>query len=291
VLNSLNVSSTVIGTKARTSQVEKFGKLAALLHEHSGDLAGFLTQDPKGRLLPDYIAMLAKRALEERAWLVAEIASMQKNIDHIKEIVAMQQGYARVAGVTEMIEAETLFEDALQINSTALSGHDVKVIREYAPVPLLCVEKGKILQILINLIRNAMFACDEARKLSAGEKNLVVRVEPGAKGNTVKLIVRDNGVGIPQENMLRIFRHGFTTRANGHGFGLHASALAAKEMRGSLAAQSEGAGKGATFTLELPIAPVSALHVPDSPPDPHGVSDPMRHSRATGSRPAFAEHT
>jgi signal transduction histidine kinase len=69
----------------------------------------------------------------------------------------------------------------------------------------------------------------------------------------LRIRVEDDGEGIAPENLARIFTHGFTTRKNGHGFGLHSCVLAAKEMAGILTAQSEGPGKGAVFTLELPI--------------------------------------
>jgi two-component system, NtrC family, sensor kinase len=71
-------------------------------------------------------------------------------------------------------------------------------------------------------------------------------------------------VGIPPENLTRIFAHGFTTRAHGHGFGLHSSALSAKELRGSLAAESQGTGTGATFTLELPTTVVIPVNRPSA---------------------------
>lgn len=70
---------------------------------------------------------------------------------------------------------------------------------------------------------------------------------------TARITVSDNGVGIAVENLTRIFAHGFTTKKNGHGFGLHSSALAAKELGGSLRASSEGPDRGATFILELPL--------------------------------------
>jgi signal transduction histidine kinase len=143
------------------------------------------------------------------------------------------------------------------MNVSALARHDVTVVREYLPVPRVAVEKGKVLQILINLIRNAKYACDDGQKDNPREKILTMRIEPG--NGLVRLIVRDNGIGIPQENLTRIFAHGFTTRSYGHGFGLHSSALAAKEMKGSLIALSDGPGCGATFVLELPIG------APDSP--------------------------
>ena len=128
---------------------------------------------------------------------------------------------------------------------------------DFSPVPPLTVEKDKALQILINVIHNAGNACSDAPADASHEKVITLIIEP-APLERVRVIVRDNGVGIAPENLTRIFAHGFTTRAEGRGFALHASSLAASEMQGSLTASSEGLGKGASFTLELPIAP-SAL--------------------------------
>jgi signal transduction histidine kinase len=76
----------------------------------------------------------------------------------------------------------------------------------------------------------------------------------------VRISVIDNGVGIPAQNMDRLFTHGFTTRQSGHGFGLHSGALAAQELGGTLHAESEGAGRGAAFILELPYMRRDTTH-------------------------------
>jgi signal transduction histidine kinase len=133
------------------------------------------------------------------------------------------------------------------MNVGSFNRHGVEVIREFEDVPLMNIEKHKILQILINLIRNAKHACQDSDR---ADKQLTVRVANGA--GRVKVSVIDNGIGISPENLTRIFSHGFTTRKDGHGFGLHSGALAAQEMGGSLTVHSEGLGRGATFTLELP---------------------------------------
>jgi PAS domain S-box-containing protein len=252
VLNSLNVSSNLVTETVQRSNVEGLVKLAALVNEHAGDLGAFLTHDPKGKLVPGYLANLAEHSTKEREALLQEVCSMQKNIDHIKEIVAMQQSHATAAGVIETLEAAELFEDALRMNSADLAQNDIRIVREFSSVPPLSVEKGKVLQILVNLIRNAKHACDDVQKHTAREKTITLRIEANGE-DKVRLIVRDNGIGIPPENLTRIFVHGFTTRTYGHGFGLHSSALAAKEMKGSLSASSEGKQQGATFFLELPI--------------------------------------
>lgn len=248
VLNSLNVSSNVIAAGLRQSKLSSLSRVSALLDEHAGGLQAFLNEDPKGRMIPDFLRSLARHAAEENARLLAEIESLQKHIDHIKEIVSMQQAYATMAGVVETLDASSLMEDALRMNSAALVRHEVNVLRDYQPAPAVVAERGKVLQILVNLIRNAKYAVDEGR---ATDKAITLRVEPCETG-MVRLIVQDNGVGIPPGNLTRIFTHGFTTRAHGHGFGLHSSSLAAKEMRGSLTAASDGLNTGATFVLELP---------------------------------------
>jgi len=118
---------------------------------------------------------------------------------------------------------------------------------------MIQTEKHRVLQILVNLIRNAKYALDESKR---SDKVLTIKLGKNG-GNHVKIEVCDNGVGIPQENLTRIFGHGFTTRRDGHGFGLHSSAIAIKELGGSLTAHSDGLGKGATFTLLLPEQPTA----------------------------------
>jgi signal transduction histidine kinase len=172
-------------------------------------------------------------------------------VDHVKDIVAMQQTYAKVSGLTETIKVTDLVEDAVRMNASALIRHDVQFFREYDEhLPEIIVEKHKVLQILVNLIRNAKYACDESGRK---DKRLTMRVTNGS--DVVRIALIDNGIGIPKENLTRIFAHGFTTKKEGHGFGLHSGILAAKEMGGALSVQSDGLDKGATFTLTLPCEP------------------------------------
>jgi signal transduction histidine kinase len=133
----------------------------------------------------------------------------------------------------------------------AYARHSVAVEQVYESVPQMLVDKHKVLQILVNLFQNAKYVCDEG---NPAQKKVVVRIL-NAGPERVRIEVTDNGIGIPPENLTRIFSQGFTTRRAGHGFGLHTGALAAKELGGSLSAASEGPGKGATFTLELPLNP------------------------------------
>ncbi len=251
VLNSVNISAALLKDRLEKSKVSSLARAAKLIQSHSQDLADFLAADPKGRQLPDYLGELSKCLVTERDSLLEEISHLEKNIGHIKDIVSMQQNYANISGVVETVKVTELVEDALRMNIGALSRHGVDLIREYAePSPEIRVEKHKVLQILVNLIRNAKYACDE---LNRQDKRLTVRISTA--NDRVQIAVVDNGVGIPPENLNRIFNHGFTTRKDGHGFGLHGGALSAKELGGALRASSAGIGTGASFTLELPFQP------------------------------------
>ena len=255
VLNSVNVSAGLVADSVKKSKASSLAKVVVLLREHEQDLGAFFTSDPRGRQLSDYLSQLSEHFLADQTATVKELDSLRANIEHIKEIVAMQQSYARVSGVKEVINLQELVEDSLRMNDGALSRHRVEVVREFGPVPPMNVEKHKILQILVNLIRNAKYACDESGR---ADRRLTMRVADG--DGRVRISVMDNGVGIPPENLTRIFSHGFTTRKDGHGFGLHSGALAAKEMGGSLTVHSAGHNQGATFTLELPGTPIEELH-------------------------------
>jgi len=257
VLNSVNVSAALLADRIRGSRISSLVKAMGLMRQHPNDLAAFLTEDAKGRQLPGFLFGVVDYLTDEQKGLLKELDLLGKNIEHIKDIVAMQQSYAKVSGVSETIAPAELIEDALRMNEAAFARHQVQVIREYGDVPPITVEKHKVLQILVNLMRNAKYASDEGGKK---EKPIRLRLER-KNGEAISISVIDNGVGIPAENLTRIFNHGFTTRKHGHGFGLHSGALAAKELGGSLSVHSDGRDKGATFTLELPVRPAGKMPV------------------------------
>ena len=197
---------------------------------------------------------------------LADAESLGRSLDHIDEIMLMQQGYARASGAPEETPAETLIEDALRINRAALERAGISVAREYSQAPNLLVEKPRVLQILVNLLSNARQACEE----HAGDPppRIVARIDTpkGERAGTrVRFVVADNGVGIPHEHLGRIFENGFTTKNGAQGIGLHSASLAARELGGALFVHSDGAGRGARFTLELPVRPPDSISRTDLP--------------------------
>jgi len=254
VLNSVNVSASVVIDKARNSKLPYLAKVVTMLNEHITDLGSFMTTDPKGQRVPKYLAQLSDQLLGEQQGAITELELLRKNIEHIRDIVAMQQSYAKISGISEVVKVADVLEDAVRMDASAMASHEIELVREYHDLPQIILEKHKVLQILVNLIRNAKHACNDA-----GRKPKQIKIQLAQTADRVRIAVIDSGVGIPAENLTRIFNHGFTTRTGGHGFGLHNGALAAKELGGSLTAQSEGPGKGATFILDLPIQLAKAV--------------------------------
>jgi len=250
VLNTVNVSANVLEARLGELRVAGLGKIATMLQEQGEALSAFMSTE-RGKGLPGYLARLSSELQADKETALTELASLVENLEHIKNIVRMQQSYASSdIGVTETVALGDLINDGVRLNAAGFSRHGVTLELDFGEVPSITVDKHKVLQILVNVLSNAKYACDNSKH---SDRRVVISTRPSEVG--VCITVRDNGVGIPAENMTRIFEHGFTTRPDGHGFGLHSAAIAAKELKGSLRAASDGPGCGAIFTLELPLQP------------------------------------
>ena len=251
ILNSVNVTTHLLARTLRSSPTGDLGRVAAMMQEHASALGDYLTHDPKGQQIPGYLANLAEYLAQEQATMLKELTSLSKNIEHIKQIISMQQSLARFGGLQEPVLLTELMEQALAINLAALERQQIEVVREYAALPQVMLDRHQMLQILVNLISNAMHAM---RAYPERQHCLTLRIGLAeAIEGWIRLQVHDTGVGIKAEHLTRIFAQGFTTKQDGHGFGLHSSALAAKLMGGTLRGHSPGEGQGATFTLDVPV--------------------------------------
>jgi two-component system, NtrC family, sensor kinase len=250
VLNSVNVSANLISSAVRHSRVAGLVKAADLIRQQGDNLPAFIADDQRGRQLPTYLCQLAEHLRGEQDQLLGELKCLNENVEHIREIVNVQQSYAKASGATQPIALTQMVEDALKTDDASLLRRGIEIVRQFEPVPRITSQKHKVLQVLVNLISNARHALSH---VEGRPRRLVVRV--GREGDSrVQVQVQDNGVGIRPEHMPRLFTHGFTTRPGGHGFGLHSSALAARELGGGLTVHSDGPDHGATFTLSLPVS-------------------------------------
>jgi len=248
-LNSVNISTSLVTDRLRQSRVSGLARATHLLREHTADIASFLTEDPQGQKLPAYLIAVSDQLQEERDTQLQEMRSLEESVEHIKSIVSMQQKHARAAGAVEQVVVPRLIDEALRLHAVSFERLGIRIERDYEKVPLVEVDRHKLLQILINLLSNAK---DAMAELPEGQRHLCVRLTE--QGNVARIQVVDSGKGFTQELHRQLFVLGFTTRREGHGFGLHSSALAAQVMGGRLSLESDGPGKGATATLELPLS-------------------------------------
>ncbi len=247
VLTSTVVNLELMHQSVDALRASQLKKVAALLLEHR-ESVGFLTQDPRGSRLPEYLSVLADEQAKSQTRLVEDLDVMGRHIEHIRSIIQVQQTYAKATLMSEECDLAQIIDGALNIQRATLQRHGVSVEVELAAVPRVKVDRHKVLQILINLISNAKHAMDAVPE---GQRTLRVRL--GLEGELARIQVVDSGMGIAPEARAKLFVHGFTTRKDGHGFGLHSSALAAQMLGGRLQLESDGLGKGATATLELPL--------------------------------------
>ena len=252
VLNSVNVSTGILTDKIKNSPVKKLVRAVDLMNTHQEDLATFITTDEKGSKLPGYFSTVTKVLQAEEASVLQELDVLAKNVDHIKEIVRLQQTFAKSKGVVGRVDLAAVIDDAIRITGTSDGPRMIEVECDFPRPMFVNTDKHVVLQILTNLVKNAQQAVREV--VDRPKKVAVIACAVNIDGcDMASIVVRDNGTGIKPENLTRIFNHGFTTKANGHGFGLHSAANSAKRLGGTLEAASEGPGTGAAFTLMLPL--------------------------------------
>ena len=249
VLNSVNVSVTLLSERVAKSKVNNVSKLAELMQEHS-DVFMEIADHPKLQKVPQYVTLLSESLSGERTELSDEIRNLVDKVQHIKNIISAQQNYARHVTFNETIDLHHLIEDLLSMHGPVIQKHKLQIQRDFGTLPPVTVEKSKLLQVLDNLIKNAT----EAMASSAGEQHQLTVRSREEDGRAV-VTVTDSGHGIDANDLENVFRFGFTTKSSGNGFGLHSAAIAMSDIGGSISVASEGPGRGATFTVMVPLQP------------------------------------
>ena len=260
-LNSVNVSVSMISERLRGSKLAGLAKATALIKTNSAALGTFFTENAQGKRLPDYFEKLVVQLGQDEKAMINELTGLQAGVAHITAIVSAQQTLAKSGKAVETTERTTpqaIVEEALALALLEPAREALSVVTRFEPAPPLQLDRHRLIQILVNLIRNASQAMEQ--KPRAGR---TLTLSTSTHEGKLRFEVRDTGVGISPETRVKLFSHGFTTRSEGHGFGMHASACTAMEMHGTLGCHSDGVGHGATFTVEIPLdvrdAPTRAL--------------------------------
>tara|TARA_R110002073_G_scaffold140253_14_gene291043 strand:+ start:6827 stop:8425 length:1599 start_codon:yes stop_codon:yes gene_type:complete len=250
VLNSVTVSSELIDSTAKGSVPKKLQKLVGLLESNVDDLPGFLSGG-KDRKIIAYINECANRALEEQERLIRESSNMRKNVDHIRRIIARQQEHAGGGMALEQTTLEELILASYRIAKDSFEPSIIINLPRSYPHTHISIDTPRTVQIITNLIKNAAQAVSQG---SRGQGTIRIGCSIN-KDKSFTVSVEDDGIGISEEQMKKMFGYGYTTKADGHGFGLHDAINSANTMRGSLICESPGTEQGATFLLVLPLSP------------------------------------
>lgn len=248
VLNSVVVSVHGVRQGVDASKVQGFLRVADLILEHKADLAGFFANDPRAKQIPDYLDKLAHAVRAEQGELSKDITRLSESVNHIVEIIASQQTMAKKSEVLEAVDVVEVARAAATVIRASCERHGVRVEFADANSIRTLVDRSRLQQIIVNLMTNAVQA---VKQVAPG--NRVIRLACGEEAESYWIEVRDNGVGFDPEVRSRLFQQGFTTRAEGHGVGLHYCAVTIKQLGGRIAAESEGPGLGAAFRITLPL--------------------------------------
>jgi signal transduction histidine kinase len=250
ILNSVTTSEALVRERIQKINIAGLKDTANLIREPEPGAIDPLVASGKRKQLSHYVDKLSDHFSEDLSFLEKECRIVSENIDHIRVIISAQQANARTGVFEETFRVDDLVQDALKVSAVGAPSSGFEVIRDFAPIPEVRSDRHRVLQVLVNLLANARHAL-KASNIPIKQ----IKVRTHLDGDRLTITVEDNGVGIPAENLAKIFTYGFSTKKDGHGFGLHASALAAKDMQGSLTCHSDGPGKGATFVLDIPFKP------------------------------------
>ncbi len=261
VLNSTGVSVSMLLRHLHGLRIDHLARAVAMLDEHAGNLDAFVRDDPRGKPLFELLRGLV--AHFEQQQLRSEVTSLQGSIDHLTRVIHAQQSHARSLGVLELVSVEALVDEALELQGLSWAELGIVVERQIPPLPPLHIDKHRAIEILVNLVGNARDALrDRAVPSSACPSAPSPETGPET-GNACASTSRTTASASMRRTGAKLFRLGFTTKRNGSGIGLHSSANAAQQLGGSMSFHSEGPGRGAVFTLELPCTP--APRPPDEP--------------------------
>lgn len=249
LLNSVKTSSVLAMDKfIKSKSTAAFKKANQLLRDNIDSIEEFICNNPKGKMLMDYYLNIEEILDKESDTIEQELQLISEKVFAIESIINLQQVYGRTQLEAEPHNLHRIIEDALNMQEKLIAANEISIVKDFSDIPLLHLHKQKFLHILINLLRNAKDAMSDS---TASKRKLIIKTE--LKEDRVDLIVSDNGCGIKTEDLPKIFSHGFTTKEDGHGFGLHSSLKYMKEMNGKIAVKSEGLGKGTRFIISLPL--------------------------------------
>ena len=246
VLNSVNISAALLRDELHKSELNNLSKIAQMIREHKAHIANFINDDPKGKLIPDYIIEVSEKWKEELNIHLKEAKIISDNIQNIKNLIKSQLSPEESSNAIERVDIKKLLDEILELKESELKSDKITVIRDY-DLPIEClVDKTRLNQVIVNILNNAIEATE-------ANPNREIRIQLEKRDSTFLIHFIDNGIGLDLADLEKLFSYGFTTKKTGHGFGLHTSLKQIQDMGGEIKASSLGKTKGATFSIQLPL--------------------------------------
>ncbi len=247
ILTSVKTSIHLMLQAEKTTSISGLIKANALLRENIYNLEEFIVNNPKGKKLLEYYLAIEDGIILEYNTYQAHLSRLNEKVGVIEDVVCVQQNYADAVALTDKYNLSKIVNDAVTMQAEALANQNIEIIKIFEDIPDVLIQKNKTIHIIISLLQNAKESIIEE---NTGER--IITISMYHKDNHVYLKNHDTGKGILPENLEKIFAHGFTTRKDQYGFGLHTAANYMAEMGGKISAESKGEGKGATFILKFP---------------------------------------
>lgn len=244
ILNSVNTSATLIENTMKRSKLEGLEQANAILRENIDQLDHFIANHPKGKKIMQYYLKLEEPLKNERQKVLKQSRRLNEKIELINEAIAAQQNYAGASMYADETSLSEMIDNALALQAGSIERHGLEIEKDLNPVNSIMAHRSKLIHVLVNIFKNAK----ESMTKNAPD-NRVIKIKSWQDDDWVYLSISDNGAGIKEENLGKIFTQEFTTKQDGHGFGLHSSANYMTEMGGKITVDSDGKNKGATFTL------------------------------------------
>ncbi|HEY0985945.1 MAG TPA: PAS domain-containing protein [Kofleriaceae bacterium] len=248
-INSVNVSASLVSDKLKAKSMKLLTRGTELLSAHKDDLVRFLTEDPTGKTFLQGLPVLLSSIVREQQEMSAEMEGVRGHLEQIMKTIQVQQEYARVTSVVEKCSLDQVIDEALSFVVARCKELGIQVKTEVVEMLDITQDRNQIVQILANLMRNAVDALVEADR---PEKVIGIVGQKHGDGR-FWIEVSDNGTGISAEDQSAVFRYGFSTKRDGHGFSLHNASAVAQSLGGALTFSSDGKDRGSVFRLELPI--------------------------------------
>ena len=228
----------------RNAQLASIGQLAAgVAHEINNPLA--LINETAG-YVKDLFTI--KKQYQEDQELVEQVDSIIEAVDRCGTITRQLLGFARHFDVqTECVDLKCMVADVLNFHQKEALYRNITIHVDIPEtIPLIETDRGKLQQIILNLINNAFQAIDNGCFLD-------IRAEMDG-ASSVRLSIRDNGCGISEADLNKVFEPFFTTKKEGKGSGLGLSITygLVKKLHGNINVDSKP-GEGTTFVVTLPV--------------------------------------